>query len=301
MFRYLVLLAFILSTDSTRVSADNAEYWMSAADAAVKSRARSAPVLLHFSGFHCPHCVAMEQSVFSNTEIQQRLKKLCAVHLNRDVDLKLSQRYGITHVPADVVIHADGRVEKSVGRKTAAAYTAILDRLLAEQAATGERVAVVSRDGLRDSPMLTNRAPSSAKPDSVRPAKPDSPLSGNVGLQGYCPVSLLKSNVLIKGDPRISARWGGQIFYFATEQNRALFRKNPNACLPECDGCDPVVLAKQFKAVPGDPRLRVRFVNRVYLFRSEESKAAFLASPLRYSVIRSSARSFRKRNALKGL
>ena len=288
-FQFILLLGFITAA---ALPAAEQSFWASdAASARQHAEQNRLPLLIHFSGQNCPHCVTMERTVFSDGRVQSQLRRLGAVHLNRDVDLEYSREFNVTHVPADVIIHPDGRIEKQVGRKDKDAYLRLLNRLIAKQEFKPSRVVERPSGGMTDS-RPSAATPASDTPEEQLRRSADEELFNQQtpGLQGYCPVSLIRLDQLVQGSKSHTVIRNGVRYYFASEEMRAEFLSAPRRSLPECLGCDPVLLTRELKAVPGDPRLRVRFDGKLWLFTSEKTREEFRASPLRFTSIRSALR-----------
>ena len=63
----------------------------------------------------------------------------------------------------------------------------------------------------------------------------------------FCPVSLLKRNILVPGSPEIQCKYRERFFRFSSEENRALFIENPELYLSNDK--------KQLAKVPPPPRI----------------------------------------------
>ena len=74
-------------------------------------------VLIHFWSDGCPPCLMMERDVFPRPEVAAALERdFVAVKVNRSYFPATAAQYGITAVPADVVITPQGQVlDKHVG------------------------------------------------------------------------------------------------------------------------------------------------------------------------------------------
>ncbi|MEC9092747.1 MAG: thioredoxin family protein [Planctomycetota bacterium] len=101
-----------------------------------------------------------------------------------------------------------------------------------------------------------------------------------IGLEGFCPVSLLKETRKIAG----SQDWGcihrGKIYFFTNQVNRDTFLKTPDRYAPVLAGYDVVIYEETGKLVEGKSEFG-GFVgtkaNRVvFLFASEENKNKFI-------------------------
>lgn len=103
-------------------------------------------------------------------------------------------------------------------------------------------------------------------------------LAENWAIQGIDPVGLLQSGRPVPGRGDIATMWKGQVWHFATEENRSRFESDPNTFAPAFDGFCPVALAKGHRE-PGDPRHVVVIRNRLYLVESDKSARELRKTP----------------------
>lgn len=107
-------------------------------------------------------------------------------------------------------------------------------------------------------------------------------LSGAVASQdwaidGFDPVDTIEGRPG-PGRGDIATLWKGQVWNFATEENRSRFEADPRSFAPAFDGLCPVDLA-QGKRVPGDPRHSVVIDGRLYLPHSARAAMQLLRDP----------------------
>ncbi len=109
-----------------------------------------------------------------------------------------------------------------------------------------------------------------------------------LGLSGYCPVSLSDLNQegakWIKGDPQYGIIHRGRLYLFAGEHEMNVFRKYPERLAPVLSGFDPVVFADQRKLVDGIRELGVSYKGQVYLFQNKQSIQQFWTAPEHYAA-----------------
>lgn len=100
-----------------------------------------------------------------------------------------------------------------------------------------------------------------------------------LGLDGYCPVSLWKAQVWVRGDFRWGSVYEGCKYYFAGPGEKLAFDNAPQLFAPAASGLDVVLLIDNRQRVPGHREHGVWFNGdgRVYLFASEESLSRFCA------------------------
>ncbi|HEY5315698.1 MAG TPA: hypothetical protein VIK18_24420, partial [Pirellulales bacterium] len=109
------------------------------------------------------------------------------------------------------------------------------------------------------------------------------PGSPPLGLEGYCPVTLVDKHAWREGDVRFGAIHHGRTYLFASHAEQQRFLANPDAFSPVMSGDDPVLALDENKSVPGKRKHGVFFSNRVYLFSTEATLTAFSKNPGRYA------------------
>jgi YHS domain-containing protein len=136
----------------------------------------------------------------------------------------------------------------------------------------------------RSTPPAT--APPAAEPAPVTAARPlemDPYGSMPLGLEGYCPVTVLEKGTWAEGRPQWGARHRGRTYLFAGQSEQQNFLANPDRYAPALSGDDPVLAFESGTSTPGQRRFGVTYQSRMYLFASPETRAAFTADPARYS------------------
>lgn len=122
------------------------------------------------------------------------------------------------------------------------------------------------------------------------PAQPRSqpPQAGGrppLGLDGFCPVTLIEVGKWTKGDERFGIIHRGRLYLFANEAEKQRFWQDPDRYAPILSGNDPVEFAEGGHVVPGNRKHGVFFRNQIYLFTTEESLERFWNSPQRYADV----------------
>jgi len=140
-------------------------------------------------------------------------------------------------------------------------------------------------------------APPPAAPTTMPPARPVSPASATtplagtetdtvgsmpLGLEGYCPVTLVQKSVWAEGRAQWGVRHRGRTYLFAGAEQQAAFLANPDRYAPALSGDDPVLAFEGGKSAPGRRNFGVTYQSRMYLFASPETRATFTADPDRY-------------------
>ncbi len=104
-----------------------------------------------------------------------------------------------------------------------------------------------------------------------------------LGLEGYCPVTLVDTGTWAEGRAQWGARHRGRTYLFVGAEQQAAFLANPDRYAPALSGDDPVLAMESGVSKPGQRRYGVTYESRMYLFASPESRAAFAADPVRYT------------------
>jgi hypothetical protein len=97
-----------------------------------------------------------------------------------------------------------------------------------------------------------------------------------IAIGGYDPVAYFTDAAAVPGKGLFEANIAGAVWRFRNVGNRAAFVNDPDFYLPGFGGHDPVAIARGV-AVAGDPRLWLIAGERLYLFYTPESRAAFAA------------------------
>ena len=104
-----------------------------------------------------------------------------------------------------------------------------------------------------------------------------------LGLEGYCPVALMETGNWVEGQARWGARHRGRTYLFSGLEQQQTFLSDPDRYSPALSGDDPVAAIDGGQTSPGQRRYGVTYQQRIYLFESPETRAAFAANPQRYT------------------
>ena len=104
-----------------------------------------------------------------------------------------------------------------------------------------------------------------------------------IGLEGHCPVCIVKAKKWMKGNPEIQTNYDGVTYHFPNEAIKKTFLANPEKYVPALGGDCIVCYAKAGKRVQGDIRHATSHSGRLYLFPSDREKQAFLAAPEKFA------------------
>lgn len=100
----------------------------------------------------------------------------------------------------------------------------------------------------------------------------------NWALGGHDPVGSTQAGQAVPGRSDISTMWKGQLWHFASEENRARFEADPRAFLPGFGGLCPVALSEG-RQEQGDPRHFAVVGGTLYLLRSGAAEQRFRSAP----------------------
>jgi YHS domain-containing protein len=135
-----------------------------------------------------------------------------------------------------------------------------------------------------------------APPPTLPPARPQWPAALTrtepaadqhgpmpLGLEGYCPVTVVERGSWVEGRPQWGARHRGRTYLFAGPEQQQAFLADPDRYAPALSGDDPVLAFENSRSEPGRRAYGVSYQSRMYLFSSPETRAAFTADPDRYT------------------
>jgi YHS domain-containing protein len=103
------------------------------------------------------------------------------------------------------------------------------------------------------------------------------PVTG-AAILGFDAVAYLLERAPVAGSDEHQADFGGKVWYFASNANRAAFIEKPELYLPGFGGYDPVSAASGIP-VAGSTRIHAIRDGRLFLFRTTENRRRFLETP----------------------
>jgi YHS domain-containing protein len=106
-----------------------------------------------------------------------------------------------------------------------------------------------------------------------------------LGLDGYCPVTLIHKYKWQLGDPQNDAVYEGRLYLFVGQKERALFQSYPDRYAPIRSGVDIVRLVDENREVQGERAHGLTYNGRIYLFDSKSTLDKFEAAPGRYTKL----------------
>ena len=105
-----------------------------------------------------------------------------------------------------------------------------------------------------------------------------------LGMEGYCPVTVIERGSWVEGRPQWGARHRGRTYLFAGPEQQRAFLADPDRYAPALSGDDPVLAFDGGRSEPGRRAFGVTYQARMYLFSSPDTRAAFTADPDRYTT-----------------
>jgi hypothetical protein len=99
-----------------------------------------------------------------------------------------------------------------------------------------------------------------------------------LAIDGYDPVSYFVDGTPRLGRPDFELRFGGASWRFVNEGNMAAFAADPDVYAPQFGGHDAIAIVRG-AATPGHPSLWLIEESHLYLFYSDEARAAFAKDP----------------------
>jgi YHS domain-containing protein len=133
-----------------------------------------------------------------------------------------------------------------------------------------------------NNPPYANQTVSGPSMQNLPPLPAGSP---PLGLEGFCPVTLMERKTWTKGDPQWGAIHRGRTYLFTSQVEQQKFLANPDGFSPMLSGNDPVLHFGQNQQVQGRREHGVFYLNRVYLFSSEATLNEFQRQPSQFDAM----------------
>ena len=91
-------------------------------------------------------------------------------------------------------------------------------------------------------------------------------LEKGVAIQGYDPVAYFTANKALKGTKDLAVAYEGAVYYFSSEENKELFKKNPAKYEPMYGGWCAYAMGHDGSKVEIDPETFKIIDNKLYLY-----------------------------------
>ena len=292
----VVITGLLALMTFTAVGANRPDVWRKDfAQATADAKQSGQPLLIHFYANWCGPCRQMEKDVLHTNDVRDLLSnfRFVAVLIDSDQHPELVAQFNIQSLPSDIVIGPDGTVMlKLEGSRNKAAYLAQLNGVVAKLGAMPD----VKLEPAPGEQITDKGAPGTARVDEANPEKnvvPDKNVTPQqkppaeqkllVGLDRYSPVSLAKNRVWRKGKTDFALVYQGVVYLMFDAEEYREFQADPRKYAPRLLGCDPVVLWKSDRAIPGSTQYGAYFDGELYLFSNAENRDRFKESPNQYS------------------
>ena len=266
----MVGISLLTLATTSRLRGSDSDVFRTDFKAAMKeAEEKKLPLLVHFYAEWCMPCKRMDREVFPNASVKEMLgNRFVAVKINSDERQDLVRRYGIETLPSDLVVDSlTGRViSLHPGYQDRNGYLASASQAEARFINAHPGNLVVAK------PVVDAK---SATPELGDP-KPI------IGLAGFSPVALAKKRQWNRGSAEFAWDYKEVTYHLSTREELEEFRNTPEAFAPKLLGCDPVILWESDKAVSGDIKYAAFFDDELFLFKSDERRKQFKASPEKY-------------------
>ncbi|WP_197996514.1 thioredoxin family protein [Gimesia panareensis] len=272
------------------VSQTSAGDWLHDFDAALKqAQEKDMPLLLHFHASWCGPCHQMDQTVLRTAAVKNLFgKRVIGVKIDSDQHRHLVDRFNVRSLPSDILLTPTGTIiTRTDGFQNQNVYLSFLGRG-ASRYEKDRRVYLAQKS--KQELMERKRQ---AEQQQVEPETEPEPQETNktyvatnperIGLEGYSPIALTRDRKWKKGQEEFSWPYQGITYQMASRTELEIFKADPGRYAPQLLGCDPVILNKQDRAIPGDTKYGAYYDHNLYLFVDLESREEFKQNPDRYS------------------
>ncbi|QDV16791.1 Thioredoxin-2 [Gimesia panareensis] len=288
--QFLSILTVTFSLLVISISQTSAGDWLHDFDVALKqAQEKDMPLLLHFHASWCGPCHQMDQTVLRTAAVKNLFgKRVIGVKIDSDQHRHLVDRFNVRSLPSDILLTPTGTIiTRTDGFQSQNVYLSFLGRG-ASRYEKDRRVYLARKSKLE----LMERK-RQAEQQQEEPETEPEPQETNktyvatnperIGLEGYSPIALTRDRKWKKGQEEFSWPYQGITYQMASRTELEIFKADPGRYAPQLLGCDPVILNKQDRAIPGDTKYGAYYDHNLYLFVDLESREEFKKNPDRYS------------------
>ena len=272
-FLMVGLSLLMLATSSRLMGSDSEVFRNDFKKAMQEAEEKKLPLLVHFYAEWCSPCKKMDHEVFPSASVKEMLgNRFVAVKINFEQQPDLARHYGIETLPSDLVVDS------------------LTGRVISMHAGYQDRNSYLASASLAETKFIKAHSENRVATKPLIDTKPAGPELGEakpiIGLAGFSPVALTKKRQWNRGSAEFACQFKEVTYHLSSQEELEEFRKMPEAYAPKLLGCDPVILWESDKAVSGDIKYAAFFDDELFLFKSDERRKQFKASPEKYIRLR---------------
>ena len=269
---------------SDAISVDLPQGWMHSYEEAKKTAARNKlPLLLHFDATWCGACRRMEQDVLQREEVTTLLgRSVVGVRIDADQHKELISEFGISTLPTEVVVLADGSLgDRYVGAVALDEYVSRLKSVSGQN-----KTAIADRQDAKTADSADTEKASDTKRSCLIVLHDDK----MVGLGGYSPVALTSQRLWKKGSDQFVASHEGVDYFLQSADEVEQFQEDPKKYIPKLHGCDLVELFQENRATAGSIEFGAFYQGQTFFFASLANRERFESNPTWFLGVMADAR-----------
>lgn len=267
-----ILIVLALAISAKGGEAGTGAWWHDFRQAEAEAKRQGLPLLVHFYGKFCGHCVQMERDVLNDPVLLRQFRTgMIAVKVDGDVHPDLVQRFQIEAYPTDIFLDPNGYVlDRSTGGCERQTYLAMVARVESRFAqARAVRIAAQSNRSVTQSqpPARPTRLPTAPSPVA------SNPVASN-------PAALKPAAPGAAGSGLIAASIGPQAI---SQPSEAVPPPKSGWVTVGLRGYSPVALVANRQWVRGSRQMAWSYKGIVYYLASAEEFRRFKENPDRYA------------------
>ncbi|MFK7777899.1 MAG: thioredoxin family protein [Gimesia sp.] len=241
------------------------------------------PLLLHFHASWCGPCVQMDKAVLKSHALKSQFgTRIIAVKIDLDENEHLGSRFNVRSLPSDIILTPKGRIiSRTAGSQSKRNYLSFLG--IGASRYENDRRVYLAQQSKRELMQRKKSKPEVQPPAKVEEKSYIATSPAKIGLEGYSPIALTRDRKWNKGSEEFSWPYQGITYFLSNRTELEIFKNDPGRYAPQLLGCDPVILNKQDRAIPGDTKYGAYYDHNLYLFVDIESREAFKKNPDRFS------------------